>query len=332
MIEAAGRWAAARILDQIRYDARAAGHRLRRVVQPGVGGGERRCRRDDRAASAARASSTRRTARCGSAPSELGDDRDRVLVKSNGDATYLAGDLAYHRDKFLVRGFDRVIDIFGADHAGQVKSLTARGRGHGRRAGPARGQARPDGLARRWRAGRMSKRAGNFVALDDLDRRHRPRRHAAAVAHVARSTRRRSLDLDLVRSQSMENPVFYVQYAHARIASIERVRAERGIERLPLGEVDLSLLAHDRELEVLRRLEELPDVVADAGRDRAPHKVTTWVREPGRPTSTASTTTAPCWPTRRPDAHPGPAVARRGGAHRLRHRPRPLGVHAPDSM
>ena len=86
------------------------------------------------------------------------------------------------------------------------------------------------------------------------------------------------LDLDLVRSQSMENPVYYVQYAHARIASIERVRVERGIERFPLGQVDLSLLTHERELEVLHRLEELPDVVADAGRDRAPHKVTGWVR------------------------------------------------------
>ncbi len=86
------------------------------------------------------------------------------------------------------------------------------------------------------------------------------------------------LDLDLVRSQSMENPVYYVQYAYARLASIERRRTERGIDRRPLGEVDLSLLTHDRELELLRSLEELPDVVADAGRDRAPHKVTAWVR------------------------------------------------------
>jgi arginyl-tRNA synthetase len=86
------------------------------------------------------------------------------------------------------------------------------------------------------------------------------------------------LDLDLVRSQSMENPVFYVQYAHARIASIERVRTERGIDRRPISDVDLSVLVHERELEVLRTLEELPDVVAEAGRDRAPHKVTAWVR------------------------------------------------------
>jgi arginyl-tRNA synthetase len=86
------------------------------------------------------------------------------------------------------------------------------------------------------------------------------------------------LDLDVVRSQSMENPVYYVQYAHARIASIDRRRAERGIERLPLRDVRLSLLVHERELELLRCLEELPDVVADAGRDRAPHKVTGWVR------------------------------------------------------
>jgi arginyl-tRNA synthetase len=90
---------------------------------------------------------------------------------------------------------------------------------------------------------------------------------------------RQIFDIDIVRSQAMENPVFYVQYAHARIASIGRVAAERGVARLPLGEVDLSLLTHEAELNVLRSLAELPDVVRLACEDRAPHKVTTWVRE-----------------------------------------------------
>jgi arginyl-tRNA synthetase len=209
----------------------------------------------------------------------LGDDRDRVLVKSNGDATYLAGDLAYHRDKFLIRGFERVIDIFGADHAGQVKSLTLGVEAMG--VEPGRLEVKIGqmvSLVQGGEAGRMSKRAGNVVALDELIVDIGP--DAARLLSLMSSLDQPTvLDLDVVRSQSMENPVFYVQYAYARIASIERVRVERGIERHSLADADLSVLVHDRELEVLRRLEELPDVVAEAGRDRAPHKVTAWVRE-----------------------------------------------------
>ncbi|HUY21971.1 MAG TPA: arginine--tRNA ligase [Acidimicrobiales bacterium] len=249
--------------------------------------------------------------------SRLGDNRDRVLVKSNGDATYLAGDLAYHRDKFLVRGFDRVIDIFGADHAGQVKSLTLGVEAMGVDAGrlevkigqmvslvynqsleavvDALMQAEP-GLTRQQATAtaveehpelggassdgpvRMSKRAGNFVALDALisDIGADATRLLSLMSSLDQA---QVLDLDLVRKQSMENPVYYVQYAYARIASIERVRTERGIERRSLADVDLAPLVHERELELLRCLEQLPDVVADAGRDRAPHKVTAWVRE-----------------------------------------------------
>jgi arginyl-tRNA synthetase len=210
--------------------------------------------------------------------SRLGDNRDRVLVKSNGDATYLAGDLAYHRDKFLVRHFDRVIDIFGADHAGQVKSLTLGVEAMG--VDPGRLEVKIGqmvSLVQGGAAGRMSKRAGNVVALDELidDIGADATRLLSLMSSLDQAA---VLDLDLVRSQSMENPVYYVQYAHARITSIERVRTERGIERRPLASVDLSLLVHDRELELLRSLEELPDVVAEAGRDRAPHKVTAWVR------------------------------------------------------
>jgi arginyl-tRNA synthetase len=209
----------------------------------------------------------------------LGDDRDRVLVKSDGDATYLAGDLAYHRDKFLIRGFDRVIDVFGADHAGQVKSLTLGVEAMG--VEPGRLEVKIGqmvSLVQGGKSGQMSKRAGNFVPLDELiaDIGADAARLLSLMSSLDQST---VLDLDVVRSQSMENPVFYVQYAYARIASIERVRLERGIERRPLTEADLSVLVHDRELEVLRHLEELPDVVAEAGRDRAPHKVTAWVRE-----------------------------------------------------
>jgi len=209
---------------------------------------------------------------------QLGDSRDRVLVKSNGDATYLAGDLAYHRDKFLVRGFERVIDIFGADHAGQVQSLLLGVQAMG--VEPGRLEVKIGqmvSLVSGGAAGRMSKRAGNVVGLDELidDIGADATRLLSLQSSLDQAA---VLDLDVVRSQSMENPVYYVQYAHARIASIERRRIDRGIALVPLGDVDLSTLEHDREFELLRSLEELPDVVVEAGRDRAPHKVTAWVR------------------------------------------------------
>jgi arginyl-tRNA synthetase len=205
---------------------------------------------------------------------EVGDSRDRVLIRSNGDVTYLAGDLAYHRDKFLVRGFDRVIDVFGADHHGQVASLKAGVAALG-----------IDGDRLEIRLGqlvnivgrRMSKRSGHFVKLDSLidEIGADATRLLSLLNSIDQAT---TLDLDLIKRQSMENPVFYVQYAHARIASIDRKRAERGIERVPLGEANLALLVHDRELELIRCLVDLPYVVGEAARDRAPHKVTNWVR------------------------------------------------------
>ena len=205
---------------------------------------------------------------------EHGDSRDRVLVKSNGDATYLAGDLAYHRDKFLVRGFDRVVDVFGADHHGQVASLLA-----GVEAlGVDRGRLEVKlGQMISLVGGKMSKREGRFVSMDSLLEDLGPDavRLLCLLGSIDQST---TLDLDLVKQQSRENPVYYVQYAHARIASIERVRLERGVERPPLEDVDLGVLVHPRELDLARCLDDLPGVVATAAADRAPHKVTTWAR------------------------------------------------------
>lgn len=215
---------------------------------------------------------------------ELGDSRDRPLRRSaerGGDYTYLAGDLAYHRDKFLVRGFDRVIDVLGADHHGQVASLQAGIEALG--VDPSRLEVKLGQLVsvvgRDGNGERMSKRAGNFVSLDQLvDEVGGPgaTRLLSLVSSIDHAT---TLDLEVVRRQSAENPVYYVQYAHARIASIEKVRVERGIERRPIDEVDLSVLTHQRELDLLRGLTELPEMVELACRDRAPHKVTTWVRD-----------------------------------------------------
>ncbi len=206
---------------------------------------------------------------------ELGDSRDRVLVKSDGDPTYLAGDLAYHRDKFIVRGFDRVIDVFGADHHGHVASLLAGVQAMGIDKGRLEVKI---GQMVSLAEGKMSKRAGNFVSLDSLISDIGPDA-TRLLSLMGSMDQAATLDLELVRQQSMENPVYYVQYAYARISSIDRVRAERGIERAVLSDVDLALLMHERELEIVRRLTELPDVVLDACRERAPYRVTTWVRK-----------------------------------------------------
>jgi arginyl-tRNA synthetase len=126
-------------------------------------------------------------------------------------------------------------------------------------------------------SGRMSKRTGNYVRLDSLIDEIGPdaTRLLSLLSSIDQST---TLDLDIVKEKSAENPVFYVQYAHARIASIGRVAVERGVERRPHDSLDLGVLVHPRELEVLRTLADLERVVEDAATDRAPFKVTNWVR------------------------------------------------------
>ena len=209
---------------------------------------------------------------------ELGDVRDRVLRKSNGDATYLAGDLAYHRDKFLIRGFDRVIDVFGADHHGQVASLVAGIRALG--VDPSRLEVKLGqmvSLVDGDESVKMGKRLGNAISLDSLVADIGPdaTRILSLMSSLDQAT---TFDLASVREQSVENPVFYVQMASARIGGVSRKATERQVVRASVYAADLSLLSHERELELIRCLEELPEVVADAAVDRSPTKVTTWVR------------------------------------------------------
>ncbi|MGH9039105.1 MAG: arginine--tRNA ligase [Acidimicrobiia bacterium] len=209
---------------------------------------------------------------------DLGDTRDRVLIRSDGTPTYLCADLAYHRDK-LRRGADHLIDIWGADHHGQVKSIQVGMQALG--APPGTPEVILGQLVSLLRGGepvRMSKRAGEVITLADILDEVDP--------DVARFTfllqgidTAQSFDLDVVTAQSMENPVYYVQYAHARIAAIGRMAAERNVERRPLAEVDLGLLVEVEELDLLRSLAAYPEVVADAARLRAPHRLATWVRE-----------------------------------------------------
>ena len=211
----------------------------------------------------------------------LGDQRDRVLVRSNGTTTYLTNDLAYHRDK-LRRGWDHLIDIWGADHHGQVKSLQVgmRALGVGTEMVPEPeiilGQLVK--LERDGKVVRLSKRTGTIITLADILDEVDP--DVARLTFLLQSIDTAlTFDLDIVTSQSMENPVYYVQYAHARVASIARRAAEAGIVRRPLGSVDLSVLVHERELDLLRSLAEYPDVLRYAAALRAPHRVTSWVRE-----------------------------------------------------
>jgi arginyl-tRNA synthetase len=207
-----------------------------------------------------------------------GDDKDRVLVKSDGQYTYLLPDIAYHRDKFE-RGFDLLIDVWGADHHGYVPRMKAAMQALGR--DPAALEVVITQLVKLIRAGeevRLGKRSGNIIELRDVI--DEVGADATRLTYLLQSSdTKQTFDLELARAQSMDNPVYYVQMAHARICSVTRVASERGVERLPLAEVDLSLLTHERELAVLRSLAELEEVLATACVDRAPHRVTTWVRE-----------------------------------------------------
>jgi arginyl-tRNA synthetase len=173
-----------------------------------------------------------------------------------------------------------LIDIWGADHHGQVKSIQAgmEALGFGPPPEPEVLLGQMVKLVRDGVEVKLSKRAGTIVTLADILDEVDP--------DVARMTfllqgidSSQTFDLDIVTSQSMENPVYYVQYAHARVSSIGRRAAEAGVVRQPLASVDLTPLTHERETDLLRALALYPDAVADAAATRAPQKVSTWVRD-----------------------------------------------------
>ena len=207
-----------------------------------------------------------------------GDDKDRVLIKSDGSFTYLLPDIAYHRDKFA-RGADLLVDVWGADHHGYVPRMKAAIQALGHDADDL--DVRLTQLVKLMSGGlevKISKRTGDIIELQELV--DEVGADAARLTFLLQSIdTSQTFDLDVVKSQAMENPVFYVQMAYARIRSINRVAAERGVERVPYASVDTALLVHERELEILRSLSELPDLVLLASADRAPHKIATWVRE-----------------------------------------------------
>ncbi len=209
--------------------------------------------------------------------SGFGDSADRVLVKSDSEPTYFLPDIAYHHEKFSRGGL--VIDILGADHHGYVPRMRAAlaALGHG----PDEYEALIGQNVTLRRGGvevRLSKRAGDIVLVSELLDEVGP--DVTRLVYLLQSIdTTQTIDVDVVSAQSSENPVYYLQYAHARIHSLARRAAARKVERTPLSEVDLSVLVHPRELDVLRALASLPDTVLAAMRARAPHQVTVWARE-----------------------------------------------------
>ncbi len=209
---------------------------------------------------------------------DFGDDKDRVLVRSDGEYTYVLPDIAYHRDKFA-RGYELLIDVWGADHHGYVSRLRAGMQALGHQ--PEELEIILGQLVTLKRGGdevRIGKRSGTAIWLDEL--LDEVGADSARLTFLLQSMdSRQTFDIDVVTSTANDNPVFYVQYANARIHSIGRKAAERSITRLPLGEVDLSVLVHPRELEILRVLFALQDLMPAACTERAPHRIATWARE-----------------------------------------------------
>ena len=201
----------------------------------------------------------------------LGDDKDNVVVRSNGDPTYFASDIAYHYNKFVKRGYDTVVDIWGADHQGHVPRMKS--------AVEALGIDR-DRLtvliSQLVTLGeRMSKRKGNFVTLKELV--DEVGVDACRFFFLARTpSTQMDFDLDLAKKESSENPVYYVQYAHARNASILSLAKERNID---WSEGDVSLLTHPAEMELIRAMLKLPELVDQMAKALEPHHLPHYATE-----------------------------------------------------
>ncbi|MEK6814947.1 MAG: arginine--tRNA ligase [Nitrospirota bacterium] len=212
------------------------------------------------------------------ATSRFGDDKDRVVIKQDGEMTYFASDIAYHEDKFL-RGFDRVIDIWGADHHGYIPRMKAVVQALGR--DPAKFEVLLVQLVNLLREGQpvaMGKREGEFVTLSEVVREV-GKDAARYVFLTRRSDSHLDFDLELVKKQSAENPVYYVQYAHARLCSLFRQAADRGIVLPPIAEADLSLLALPEEVALAKQIAAFPELIEKAALAREPHRLTTYLQE-----------------------------------------------------
>ena len=207
-----------------------------------------------------------------------GDEKDRVVVRDNGQPTYFASDIAYHKDK-LDRGFDLAINIWGSDHHGYIPRVKAAMQAIG---------IDQDKLkvllvqfAVLYRSGEkvpMSTRSGQFVELKDL--REEIGSDAARFFYAQRkSEQHMDFDLDLAKSQSNENPMYYVQYAHARICRVFKTAAERDIDISNIESADFSLLASDHETALMTLLQRFPEIVESAAENYEPHQITYYLRD-----------------------------------------------------
>ena len=209
--------------------------------------------------------------------SEYGDDKDRVLVKSDGEFTYLTPDVAYHRNKFTRS--DWLINVWGADHHGYIARMKAamQALGHD----PEQLTVTVTQLVKLVRGGeevRLSKRHGEIIELREIVEEIGP--DATRFMYLSQSVdTKQTFDLDLAASKVMENPVFYVQMAHARLHSIQAKAETLSLWPVSVEDSDLSLLVHQRELELLRNLFNFSDVVELSARELAPHKIASWLRE-----------------------------------------------------
>ncbi len=210
---------------------------------------------------------------------EFGDEKDRVVIRDNGQATYFASDIAYHMDKFA-RGFQRVINIWGADHHGYVPRVKAAINALGE------DENKLDILlvqfAILYRGGervQMSTRSGSFVTLREL--REEVGNDAARFFYVMRKCEQHmDFDLDLAKSQSNDNPVYYIQYAHARVCSVLRQLAEKNMTHdIAAGNQSLELLTESHETDITIQLAKYPEVVEKAAINAEPHLLVHYLRE-----------------------------------------------------
>jgi arginyl-tRNA synthetase len=204
----------------------------------------------------------------------LGDDKDRVIIKSDGSFTYLAPDIAYHRDKFS-RGFESIIDIWGPDHHGYIPRMKAavKALGHDESAL----SVLIVQLATLYKGGQvvsMSTRAGEFITLREV--REEVGKDVSRFCFIMRRiSSHLDFDLDAVKKESMENPVYYIQYAHARICSILKFAKEKKYQ----GSFDPKRLKETEELELLRMLRNFPAIVAMSGKSLEPYVVLQYLQD-----------------------------------------------------
>jgi len=203
--------------------------------------------------------------------SAFGSDRDEVLIRGTGQPGYYASDVAYHYDKFVLRGFDRVIDVWAVDHQNQARRMPHLMKALG--LDPGRLDIVLYDLVRLYRDGqevKLSKRSGDIITVDEVV--EEVGADAVRFLLLTRSNQAvMDFDLNLAVKQNDDNPVFYVQYAHARMASILRTAAERGFPPESFAGGDPALLRHPAELTLLRKMAELPEVIEKAATQLAPH-------------------------------------------------------------